>query len=152
MQTSIRSLDKDKLTVCAGLLLEVMAIHNDIFVEDLVALRGDKARVLALPLPYRLHIKEHARHLPVFTQRRTRGKNFVPHVVDESIVPVASSSRVPSTPPSTPSQRAKGKRASQGQLTDPSGIGIERYTAPMTVSTMSHIIRKIRMALGWQCT
>jgi hypothetical protein len=38
MQTAICSLEKDKITICAALLLEVMAIHNNIFVEDVVQL------------------------------------------------------------------------------------------------------------------
>jgi hypothetical protein len=152
MQTSIRSLGKNKITICAALLLEAMAIHNDIFVQDIVALRQDKDKVSALDLPYRLDIKEHALDLPVFTQRRTRPKGFAPRVVDESIVPVASSSKAVIPPVSTPSQKAKTKRASQQRITDPSEIEVERYTAPMTVSTMSHIVRKVKTALGWKCT
>ena len=152
MQTSIRTLNKDKITICAALLLEVMAIHNDIFVEDIVALRKDKEKVHALNLPYILGIKEHALELPVFTQRRTRPEGFIPRVVDESIIPVASSSRsAPSKPASTPSTMAKHKRATRKTVTDPSEMEAEVYTAPMTVSTMSHITRKVRDALGWKC-
>jgi hypothetical protein len=123
MQASLRSLGKDKITICAEMLLEVMGIHNEIFVQDIVALRKDKEKVLALDLPYKLDIKEHALELPVFTQHRSRPQGFVPHVVDESIVPVASqSSSAPSKPVLTSSAMAKNKRATRKILTNPSEI------------------------------
>jgi hypothetical protein len=154
MQTSIRSLDKNKITICASLLLEVMAIHNDIFVQDIVALRQDKEKVLALDLPYKLDLKEHALELPVFTQRRTRPEGFVPRIVDESIVPVASqsTSAARSKPTLTPAQMAKEERANRQAVTDPSKIETERYIAPMTISTMTHMMTKVKKALGWRCT
>ena len=152
MQTSICSLEKDKTTICSALLLEVMAIHNDIFVEDILQLRQDKEKVLALDLPYKLEIKESALDLPVFTQRRTRPKDFVPHVVDKSIIPAPPPTRrAPSKPGLTPSQMAKQERASRQNITDPSQIETERYTAPMTISTMTHMMVKVRLALGWKC-
>jgi len=151
MQTSLRTLNKEKITICATLLLQAMGIHNDIFDEDMVALGQDKQKVLALDLPYLIKIKEHALELPVFTQRRTRGKA---RVVDESIIPVASSSSAPPPlkPTLSPSVAAKKKRATQPRVTDASEIETELYTAPMSVSTMAHFIRKIKEALDWQCT
>jgi hypothetical protein len=87
-----------------------MAIHHDIFVEDIVELRQDKEKVLALDLPYKINIKEHALKLPVFTQRRTWPQGFVPCVVDKSIIPVASSSlAVPLKPTLTLSPMAKNR-------------------------------------------
>jgi hypothetical protein len=78
--------------ICAELLLEAMAIYNDIFIEDIVELRQDKEKVFAHNLPYKINIKEHALELPTFTQPCTQPQGFVPHVVNESVIPVASSS------------------------------------------------------------
>jgi len=78
-----------------ALLLEAMGIHNDIFTKDIIALRQDKEKVIALKLPYLIKIKEHVLKLPVFTQHHTWVKIFIPHVVNESIIPVASPSLVP---------------------------------------------------------
>ena len=44
-----------------------MAIHNNIFVEDILQLRQNKEKILTLKLPYKLKIKESALNLPVFT-------------------------------------------------------------------------------------
>jgi len=151
MQTSICSLGKEKITICSALLLEVMAIHNDIFVEDIVLLRQDKERVLALNLPYKLEIKELALELPVFTQRHTRPKDFVPRVVDKSIIPAPPIRQALSKPALTPSQMARQEQESQEKITDPSKINTECYTAPMTISTMTHLMTKVRIALGWKC-
>ena len=152
MQTSVCSLDKEKTIICAALLLEVMAIHNNIFVEDIVQLRQDKAKVLALDLPHKLNIKESALEFPIFTQRRARQKDFVPVVIDKSIVPAASTTPAPSKPTLTQSQRAQLDCQNRVVITDPSQIETERYSAPMTISTMTYIIAKIRALLGWKCT
>jgi len=150
MQTSIRSLEKDKIPICAELLLEAMAIHNDIFVQDIVALRQDKEKVLTLNLPYKLDLKDHALELPVFTQRRGRAEDFVTPVVDESIIPIAKPA--PHSKSSlTASQLAKKERANRKTLANPADINAERYTAPMTISTMTHMMKKVAIALGWKC-
>ena len=113
MQMSICSLKKDKTTICSALLLEVMAIHNNIFVEDILQLRQNKEKILTLELPYKLKIKESALNLPVFTQHRTWPKDFVPCVVNESIVPAPPPTRwALSKPGLTPSQMVKQKQAS----------------------------------------
>jgi len=129
----MRTLDRDHIVLCPTLMLEAMAIKDDIFVEDLLLLNSDASHVPYFP--YKLTMKPGAGDKPIFTQRRYHDKDFVAGTTEFL-------GRTPGERPAQPSKKRKaGKRAKAGPA--------EYFIGPMTTSSATHIASKVGLSLGW---
>lgn len=132
------------------LMLEAMAIKDDIFVENILDIRAHPERACAeLKFPYQLTLKPGAKDKPLFTQTRSRNAKARPNVTGTDMLDSEADDDNEDDSDDAEIVQLPIKRIRQVRTVVKPSSPETTSSPPMSTAAIDHLFRKIAQELGW---